>query len=322
LFCLRETIPKLNSMKCFISLLIGLFFIISNNLSAQSECRKVPMQEVKIIRVQKVKQNGKIVRPKDNILLYKEIPSKPGQQFFKCNGLTFEKGGELIFRAKGSDSQLLTYNDFIQKSGPGKSNSSNLLSRGQTTNCQAADTPYNVLLDDFVVLKNDECLYAFFDWDTFWLKSDQVIKFTEKNDECLYAFFDWDTFWLKSDQVIKFTDSSILPKTLIFKDSKGKSYSFDINNSELIIKSKELPEEETFDVLLDFDSVEATVAEGIRVINLQKTIERLKSEQHSQEEIFNILMQNYFSEAYENDVRKDLLIDSLHNAISNPVFQP
>lgn len=295
MFCLRETIPKLNSMKCFISLLIGLFFIISNNLSAQSECRKVPMQEVKIIRVQKVKQNGKIVRPKDNILLYKEIPSKPGQQFFKCNGLTFEKGGELIFRAKGSDSQLLTYNDFIQKSGPGKSNSSNLLSRGQTTNCQAADTPYNVLLDDFVVLKNDECLYA---------------------------FFDWDTFWLKSDQVIKFTDSSILPKTLIFKDSKGKSYSFDINNSELIIKSKELPEEETFDVLLDFDSVEATIAEGIRVINLQKTIERLKSEQHSQEEIFNILMQNYFSEAYENDVRKDLLIDSLHNAISNPVFQP
>ncbi|MDD3459023.1 MAG: hypothetical protein PHO74_06065 [Weeksellaceae bacterium] len=282
-------------MKCFISLLIGLFFIISNNLSAQSECRKVPMQEVKIIRVQKVKQNGKIVRPKDNILLYKEIPSKPGQQFFKCNGLTFEKGGELIFRAKGSDSQLLTYNDFIQKSGPGKSNSSNLLSRGQTTNCQAADTPYNVLLDDFVVLKNDECLYA---------------------------FFDWDTFWLKSDQVIKFTDSSILPKTLIFKDSKGKSYSFDINNSELIIKSKELPEEETFDVLLDFDSVETTIAEGIRVINLQKTIERLKSEQHSQEEIFNILMQNYFSEAYENDVRKDLLIDSLHNAISNPVFQP
>lgn len=295
MFCLRETIPKLNSMKCFISLLIGLFFIISNNLSAQSECRKVPMQEVKIIRVQKVKQNGKIVRPKDNILLYKEIPSKPGQQFFKCNGLTFEKGGELIFRAKGSDSQLLTYNDFIQKSGPGKSNSSNLLSRGQTTDCQAADTPYNVLLDDFVVLKNDECLYA---------------------------FFDWDTFWLKSDQVIKFTDSSILPKTLIFKDSKGKSYSFDINNSELIIKSKELPEEETFDVLLDFDSVEATVAEGIRVINLQKTIERLKREQHSQEEIFNILMQNYFSEAYENDVRKDLLIDSLHNAISNPVFQP
>lgn len=295
MFCLRETIPKLNSMKCFISLLIGLFFIISNNLSAQSECRKVPMQEVKIIRVQKVKQNGKIVRPKDNILLYKEIPSKPGQQFFKCNGLTFEKGGELIFRAKGSDSQLLTYNDFIQKSGPGKSNSSNLLSRGQTTNCQAADTPYNVLLDDFVVLKNDECLYA---------------------------FFDWDTFWLKSDQVIKFTDSSILPKTLIFKDSKGKSYSFDINNSELIIKSKELPEEETFDVLLDFDSVEATIAEGIRVINLQKTIERLKREQHSQEEIFNILMQNYFSEAYENDVRKDLLIDSLHNAISNPVFQP
>lgn len=295
MFCLRETIPKLNSMKCFISLLIGLFFIISNNLSAQSECRKVPMQEVKIIRVQKVKQNGKIVRPKDNILLYKEIPSQPGQQFFKCNGLTFEKGGELIFRAKGSDSQLLTYNDFIQKSGPGKSNSSNLLSRGQTTNCQAADTPYNVLLDDFVVLKNDECLYA---------------------------FFDWDTFWLKSDQVIKFTDSSILPKALIFKDSKGKSYSFDINNSELIIKSKELPEEETFDVLLDFDSVEATVAEGIRVINLQKTIERLKREQHSQEEIFNILMQNYFSEAYENDVRKDLLIDSLHNAISNPVFQP
>lgn len=295
MFCLRETIPKLNSMKCFISLLIGLFFIISNNLSAQSECRKVPMQEVKIIRVQKVKQNGKIVRPKDNILLYKEIPSKPGQQFFKCNGLTFEKGGELIFRAKGSDSQLLTYNDFIQKSGPGKSNSSNLLSRGQTTDCQAADTPYNVLLDDFVVLKNDECLYA---------------------------FFDWDTFWLKSDQVIKFTDSSILPKTLIFKDSKGKSYSFDINNSELIIKSKELPEEETFDVLLDFDSVEATIAEGIRVINLQKTIERLKREQHSQEEIFNILMQNYFSEAYENDVRKDLLIDSLHNAISNPVFQP
>lgn len=295
MFCLRETIPKLNSMKCFISLLIGLFFIISNNLSAQSECRKVPMQEVKIIRVQKVKQNGKIVRPKDNILLYKEIPSKPGQQFFKCNGLTFEKGGELIFRAKGSDSQLLTYNDFIQKSGPGKSNSSNLLSRGQTTDCQAADTPYNVLLDDFVVLKNDECLYA---------------------------FFDWDTFWLKSDQVIKFTDSSILPKALIFKDSKGKSYSFDINNSELIIKSKELPEEETFDVLLDFDSVEATIAEGIRVINLQKTIERLKREQHSQEEIFNILMQNYFSEAYENDVRKDLLIDSLHNAISNPVFQP
>lgn len=295
MFCLRETIPKLNSMKCFISLLIGLFFIISNNLSAQSECRKVPMQEVKIIRVQKVKQNGKIVRPKDNILLYKEIPSKPGQQFFKCNGLTFEKGGELIFRAKGSDSQLLTYNDFIQKSGPGKSNSSNLLSRGQTTNCQAADTPYNVLLDDFVVLKNDECLYA---------------------------FFDWDTFWLKSDQVIKFTDSSILPKALIFKDSKGKSYSFDINNSELIIKSKELPEEETFDVLLDFDSVEATIAEGIRVINLQKTIERLKREQHSQEEIFNILMQNYFSEAYENDVRKDLLIDSLHNAISNPDFQP
>lgn len=295
MFCLRETIPKLNSMKCFISLLIGLFFIISNNLSAQYECRKVPMQEVKIIRVQKVKQNGKIVRPKDNILLYKEIPSQPGQQFFKCNGLTFEKGGELIFRAKGSDSQLLTYNDFIQKSGPGKSNSSNLLSRGQTTDCQAADTPYNVLLDDFVVLKNDECLYA---------------------------FFDWDTFWLKSDQVIKFTDSSILPKTLIFKDSKGKSYSFDINNSELIIKSKELPEEETFDVLLDFDSVEATIAEGIRVINLQKTIERLKREQHSQEEIFNILMQNYFSEAYENDVRKDLLIDSLHNAISNPVFQP
>lgn len=295
MFCLRETIPKLNSMKCFISLLIGLFFIISNNLSAQSECRKVPMQEVKIIRVQKVKQNGKIVRPKDNILLYKEIPSKPGQQFFKCNGLTFEKGGELIFRAKGSDSQLLTYNDFIQKSGPGKSNSSNLLSRGQTTDCQAADTPYNVLLDDFVVLKNDECLYA---------------------------FFDWDTFWLKSDQVIKFTDSSTLPKTLIFKDSKGKSYSFDINNSELIIKSKELPEEETFDVLLDFDSVEATIAEGIRVINLQKTIERLKREQHSQEEIFNILMQNYFSEAYENDVRKDLLTDSLRNAISHPVFQP
>src|SRR5690554_2243329 len=282
-------------MKCFISLLIGLFFIISNNLSDQSECRKVPMQEVKVIRVQKVKQNGIIIRPKYNILLYKELPSKRGQQFFKCNGLTFEKGGELIFRAKGSDSQLLTYNDFIQTSGPGKSNSSNLLSRGQTTNCQAADTPYNVLLDDFVVLKNDECLYA---------------------------FFDWDTFWLKSDQVIKFTDSSILPKTLIFKDSKGKSYSFDINNSELIIKSKELPEEETFDVLLDFDSVEATIAEGIRVINLQKTIERLKSEQHSQEEIFNILMQNYFSEAYENDVRKDLLIDSLHNAISNPVFQP
>src|SRR5690554_2499023 len=115
----------------------------------------------------------KIVCPKDNILLYKEIPSQPGQQFFKCNGLTFEKGGELIFRAKGSDSQLLTYNDFIQKSGPGKSNSSNLLSRGQTTNCQAADTPYNVLLDDFVVLKNDECLYAFFDWDTFWLRSEE-----------------------------------------------------------------------------------------------------------------------------------------------------
>lgn len=282
-------------MTMYYKLCISLFLLASGCLFGQQNCRNVPMQEVKIIKAQKVKQNGKTVQKKDIIRIYKEIPSQPNQHFFKCNGLVFEKGGELIFRAKGSDSRLLTYNDFIQKSGPGKSNSSNLLSRGQNTDCKVNETPYDYLLDDFVVLKNDECLYA---------------------------FFGWDTFWLKEDLAIKFTDSSVLPNALVFKDSNGKSYSFAIQGNDLTIKSSELPEEELFDIYLNFEGAEEKVADGIRLINIQKTIERLKNKHYSEEDILNILMQNYFSDACsENDLRKNTLSEIISNSISNPVYR-
>lgn len=143
-----------------------------------------------------------------------------------------------------------------------------------------------------------------------------------KNDECLYALFGWDTFWLKEDLAIKFTDSSILPSALVFKDSKGKIYSFGIQGNDLTIKSRELPEEELFDIYLNFEGAEENVADGIRLINLQKTIERMKNKNYSEEDILNILIQNYFSDAYsENDIRKEMLPEILSNCISDPIYR-
>jgi len=267
---------------------ICLLFLASINLFAQSGCRNVPMQEVKVIRAQKVKKDGKAIQKKENILIYKEIPSKPDQNFFKCNGLTFEKGGELLFRAKGSDNRMLTYNDYIQKSGAQKSNSSNLLSRGEPEGCYPPDTPYTHLLDDFASLKNDECLQAYFLFDTYWLNGDLRIKFTDK---------------------------SILADSLIFMDSKGKSYEFEIRNGNITVKNEEFPEEEIFDIYLDLDGVKEKIAEGIRIINLPKMIARLKNMNYSHEEIVNILMQNYFSDAFVNDVRSERFSDVISNAV-------
>lgn len=249
------------------------------------------MQEVRVVQAQNVKKGGKTIQKSQTIKLFKEIPSKPDQNFFKCNGLTFEKGGILMFRSKNSDNIVLTYNDYIQKSGPQKSNSANLLSRGEIEGCYPFDTPYTHLLDDFANMKSDECLSNYFDWDTYWLKDDLQIKFMDK---------------------------SVASNSLVFIDKNNKSIEFKIKTNVLTINSIEFPEEDTFDIYLNINGSRESVAEGIRIINLPKLIVRLRNEKYSNDEIENILIQNYFTEAFVNDVRQKEFFDLISNiAYSN-----
>lgn len=267
-------------------LLVLLLMVPMIGYSQSGNC-DLPKAKVKVVRANNVIQNGMPIQKGDFIQIDKAIPGgvriKLTKEFFECNKLVFEKNGELIYRYDGElVNNEISYHDFSQL----KSHSNtNLSSRGENTNLEAWDCSQ----------KSESLnLLSLFEKEK-----------TLGSKECLENYF-YDNYWLTGRDVL-ILESSFFDK-LVFSSEEGE-FVFTVEEDKLEIESGLLPETDWFDIYILKENEPDLVSENVYLINLNKTVERLKKAGFANEEIHGYINQNllFFDRESLTDEQRDKL---------------
>lgn len=243
-------------------------------IGAQVRCVEIPKNEIKIYSASLVKQDGKILKKGNKVLLPEQIPSYPTKTFFECSQLSFDKGGLLQFPYQGKLVSF-TYDDYMGNKVKFIASSNNAASRGSEKYCTKT---------------NDGEAYLDF------LSNTSVVL----QEVCLYNFFNHPKYFLFENETLEFPDEKSTPETIDFVNEKKEVFQFKKQGNRIVIHPEILPEEMPVKVYEKLAGTKTLLAQGILVINLKKIITRLKKEGYSSETIRDILLQNYFISADKN----------------------
>lgn len=283
----RENIFK---MQLNFKKIIGCFFIICiipMTSFSQVECPEVPQQKYRATSSIKVKQNGRLLEKGDKITLPQVLPLYPDTDFFNCNNLEFDKGGELRF-IYAMDGKLInltySYDDYIGKSRGFNHYSANGLTRSSF---------------------GMECFFS--DNASSYAQSLLADEFKIQSQNCLKAFFNNERFEILNGNLLSLNYEDENPvRQILFVDEQGVEYRFEVDGKQLYLNPELMPTESLVSVyLLLTNDQKELLAEKMLFININGLAENFKKQKINKRKIKNLLYSNYLIAINKNLTKTD-----------------
>lgn len=267
----------------FIILLFCPLFIFSQN-----------SEKIKIVRVTKTTQFGKILKKNDFLKIEKApLPIEINSDFFVKNKIIMQKGAELILLYKDNN-RIITYNDYINKKISMKLINANCSTRGEletfTCNDSVSDSKFHLMS----MLNVEKKIYGI---------------------ECLKSYFNSEVYWLNENDILLFDKNNNFIDSLIFENTNYRIL-FKNQNNAIEINSNSFPADEIFKIFYVKENEKIFISDA-RVINAPKIILKSKEQKYSKDETIKLLINYYLYDNFlEDGINKQIAIE-LYKTVSN-----